>query len=39
MEPRIAKMSKEGLEIVQKSEKKLSELGRDIILVAYEAEE
>lgn len=39
MEPRIAKMSKEALEIVQKSEKKLSELGRDIILIAYETEQ
>ncbi len=39
MEPRIARMSKEALEIVQKTEKKLGELGRDIILVAYEAAE
>ena len=39
MKHKAAELSKEGLELVQKTEKKLAELGREIILVAYEAKE
>ena len=39
MKHKAAELSKEGLELVQKAEKKLAELGREIILVAYEADE
>ncbi len=37
MPHKVAKLSKESLELVQKAEKKLSELGRDMILIAYES--
>ena len=39
MKHKTANVSKEGLELVQKAEKKLAELGREIILIAYESEE
>ena len=35
MKHKTANLSKEGLELVQKAEKKLAELGREIILIAY----
>ena len=38
MQNRFAKLSDEALETVQKAEKKLAELGLEIVLVAYEAE-
>ena len=39
MDRKVAKLTEEDLKAVQKTEKKLAELGRDIILIAYEAEE
>ena len=39
MKHKTANLSKEVLELVQKAEKKLAELGREIILIAYESEE
>lgn len=35
---KVAEISKDSLELIQKTEKKLGESGRDIVLIAYETE-